>query len=94
MLVNQRKFTTNMKPSMLKFKYFMYLPVINLVISTCALTFQITVLYPWHHKLSLQLDALETKVDKLLEAREKDKQKEKIELNIICINRLQANNIS
>jgi len=70
-----------MRPPMLKFKYFMYLPVINLAISTCALTFQITVLYPWHNKLSLQLDALETKVDKLLEAqgtkKEKDKEKEK-----------------
>ena len=54
----------------------MYLPVINLALTTCALTFQMTVLYPWHTKLSLQLNALETKLDKLLDAHGKDKEKE------------------
>ena len=33
-------------------KWMKYLPIIALVISICALTFQVTVLYPWHEELS------------------------------------------
>lgn len=29
-----------------------HLPLINFVIATSALTFQVMVLYPWHHQLS------------------------------------------
>jgi hypothetical protein len=35
-------------------KWMKYLPIIALVISICALTFQVTVLYPWHEELSRQ----------------------------------------
>jgi len=29
-----------------------YLPIISLILAICALTFQVTVLYPWHEELS------------------------------------------
>jgi len=41
-----------------------YLPMIALVISICALTFQVTVLYPWHEELSRQFSRLASSVRK------------------------------
>lgn len=35
-----------------------WIPLISLVIGLCALTFQITVLYPWHEELSRELHTL------------------------------------
>jgi hypothetical protein len=39
-----------------------HLPFINLAVTTTALTFQTTVLYPWHNKLSKQLEKIEVKI--------------------------------
>ena len=39
------------------------LPFLNLLIATSALTFQLTVLYPWHKKLNNQLDDINKKLD-------------------------------
>ena len=35
-----------------------WLPLISLIVGLCALTFQITVLYPWHEELSRELHKL------------------------------------
>jgi len=42
-----------------------YIPILALILSICALTFQVTVLYPWHEELSKQF----AKVVRLLKAR-------------------------
>jgi len=34
------------------------LPLINFFISSAALTFQVTVLYPWHKEISKKMDTL------------------------------------
>jgi hypothetical protein len=34
-------------------------PTIGLVVGCCALTFQVFILYPWHHELSEQFDKLQ-----------------------------------
>ena len=49
----------------LKFMTSIYkkLPFLNLLIATSALTFQLTVLYPWHKKLNNQLDDINKKLD-------------------------------
>jgi len=39
------------------------LPFLNLVIATSALTFQLTILYPWHNQLSKQLDYINKRID-------------------------------
>ncbi len=43
-------------------KWFRWIPLIALVIAVCALTFQVTVLYPWHEELSKQFGSLARKV--------------------------------
>ena len=40
-------------------KLYRKMPFINFAISSCALLFQTTVLYPWHKELSLQIDRVE-----------------------------------
>ena len=35
-----------------------YLPILALILSICALTFQVTVLYPWHEELSREFAKL------------------------------------
>jgi hypothetical protein len=35
-----------------------YLPLIAVILSICALTFQVTVLYPWHEELSKEFARL------------------------------------
>jgi hypothetical protein len=37
------------------------IPTVGLVVGCCALTFQICVLYPWHHELSEQFDKLQVR---------------------------------
>jgi len=41
-----------------------YLPIVALVISMCALIFQVTVLYPWHEELSREFAKLSRAVRK------------------------------
>lgn len=36
-----------------------YLPIISFIVGTTALTFQITVLYPWHNELDKDFHKLE-----------------------------------
>lgn len=38
------------------------IPKINLLVGTSALIFQITVLNPWHNKISIQINRLEDKI--------------------------------
>lgn len=40
----------------------MPIKIANLAIAVTALTFQIGVLYPWHHEISKQVDKLEAAV--------------------------------
>lgn len=49
-----------------KFKqtFFSNLPLINFCISFSALTFQITVLNPWHSKISKQIKIMDNKITK------------------------------
>lgn len=35
-----------------------FVPIINLLVGTAGLTFQITVLYPWHNDLDKKFDKL------------------------------------
>lgn len=42
------------------------IPKISLVVGACALTFQATVLYPWHNKISQDINDLKTRMDKIL----------------------------
>jgi hypothetical protein len=42
--------------------HFKYTPLVNLVIATSALGFQVFVLYPWHHELSRDFNTLHDKV--------------------------------
>ena len=44
-----------------------YLPTINFIIGTTALTFQMTVLYPWHHQLDADFTDLKNQQAKKLE---------------------------
>jgi hypothetical protein len=41
-------------------------PIINLVISSTALGFQIRVLYPWHNDLDKKFNDLDKKIDNLI----------------------------
>lgn len=43
-------------------RYQKWIPFISLLIGLCALTFQITVLYPWHLELSEDFKALAKKI--------------------------------
>ena len=38
--------------------FFRNLPIINFCISSAALTFQVTVLYPWHNEINKKMDSL------------------------------------
>ncbi len=40
-----------------------FLPKINFVIALTALTFQTTMLYPWHHELDREFKQLKTEQD-------------------------------
>ncbi len=35
-----------------------FVPILNLLVGSTALTFQVTVLYPWHNSLDKKLDKL------------------------------------
>lgn len=41
------------------------LPIVNLCIASAAITFQVGVLYPWHHILSSDIKTLSLKVESL-----------------------------
>ena len=41
-----------------------YLPILALILSICALTFQVTVLYPWHEELSREFAKLARAIKK------------------------------
>lgn len=45
-----------------KKKIMKYVPLIALIVALIALTFQVTVLYPWHEDLSRQFKNLATKI--------------------------------
>ncbi len=45
----------------MKNAFFRSLPIINFCISSAALTFQVTVLYPWHTQISKQIDTIDNK---------------------------------
>lgn len=50
------------------------IPRISLLVGGCALTFQATVLYPWHNKISDEISKLRVSVDNL-SVKEKVEQK-------------------
>ncbi len=35
------------------------LPIVNFVIATAALAFQVTILYPWHHQLEKRFNEMQ-----------------------------------
>ena len=37
-------------------QFYKHLPLLNFIVASSALTFQVTVLYPWHEQISHQLD--------------------------------------
>jgi hypothetical protein len=41
------------------------LPSINFVLATSALSFQVFVLYPWHHQLSNEFNVLNKEINQL-----------------------------
>jgi hypothetical protein len=41
-----------------------FLPLINLLVGSTGLTFQISVLYPWHNNLEKKIIKLEQKIKK------------------------------
>lgn len=43
-------------------RFYRHIPIINLAVASSALTFQITVLYPWHHQISAKIDSWESKM--------------------------------
>lgn len=45
-----------------KFNLLKWVPLMSLIIALCAITFQITVLYPWHLELSAEFAALAKKI--------------------------------
>jgi len=47
-------------------RFYTKIPVLNFVVAVSALTFQITVLYPWHQDLSKHLKQIECKIDQML----------------------------
>lgn len=40
-----------------------FLSIINFFISSSALAFQVTVLFPWHNTISKQIDNIERKIE-------------------------------
>jgi hypothetical protein len=43
------------------------LPIVNFMIATAALGFQVAVLYPWHHQLEKRFDQMEHQQENKLE---------------------------
>jgi hypothetical protein len=43
------------------------LPIVNFVIATAALGFQVSVLYPWHHQLELRFNEMQHQQENKLE---------------------------
>jgi len=41
-----------------------FIPLINLLVSSSALTYQITVIYPWYNNLEKKFNKLEQKIKK------------------------------
>ncbi|ORY23680.1 hypothetical protein BCR39DRAFT_561830 [Naematelia encephala] len=58
------------------------LPVINFVVATTALTFQVYVLLPWHHELSEHFAALKTEQTRQLAEYHEEKRSMLNELHI------------
>ena len=46
------------------------LPLLNFIATISVFTFQLTILYPWHYKLSKQIKELNEKIDKYTNASE------------------------
>ncbi len=44
-------------------KRFDLVPTIGLIVGLASFSFQTQVLYPWHEKLSLEIEELKTKLD-------------------------------
>ncbi|CAF1303673.1 unnamed protein product [Rotaria sp. Silwood1] len=44
-----------------------FVPLVNFLIATAALGFQVGVLYPWHHQLEQRFNELEHKQEQKLE---------------------------
>ena len=47
------------------------LPIFNFFVATSALTFQVCILYPWHHQLSDQIHTLQKELKDIKEHTEK-----------------------
>lgn len=58
-----RKFSSLAEDEPTKMEQFVKkLPLIGIFIGSVALTFQLTVLYPWHDELSAQFDELQVRI--------------------------------
>ena len=45
--------------------FYKHLPLINCLIAGTALTFQVTVLNPWHKNISKQIEKIQSQLDKI-----------------------------
>lgn len=52
------------------YKFRNILPLFNFIATITVFTFQLTILYPWHYKLSKQIKELNEKIDKYTNASE------------------------
>lgn len=52
------------------YKFRNILPLLNFIATITVFTFQLTILYPWHYKLSKQIKELNEKIDKYTNASE------------------------
>lgn len=50
---------------MVRARFFTGLPLINFCIAGAAISFQVGVLYPWHHILSADIKGLQYKIESL-----------------------------
>jgi hypothetical protein len=46
-------------------KFYRKLPLFNFTVTTTAFSFQITILYPWHKRLSLQIEQIQSDIKKI-----------------------------
>lgn len=54
------------------YKFMNVLPLLNFIATISVFTFQLTILYPWHYKLSKQIKELNEKIDKYTNTSEND----------------------
>jgi hypothetical protein len=49
---------------MMMSRFYKHLPLANFIVASSALTFQVTVLHPWHNELSQQIKEIDKKLNK------------------------------